>query len=192
MIEFTTESPESPMRFFTPSLYRRFNSEDDDIADAGQSEWDEATARYQHHLKRVLRGAPESVRDIARACFHDAVLSGMIYDPFGSGRPTSPAGIIPPSVQRPSPARLQLTLPGKSVGLVYLTWDSVIIHHTPDEWPSGNGPSLWLYDEVDEIWGKFGMYIHRILLSCGHIYEIPFYDVMRLEVAAPKPQIKPH
>lgn len=193
MFEQITEKPESPMRFFTPGLYLRFNSDDEDVADDAQSEWDEATARYQNHLKTVLRSAPESVRGIARACFHDAVVGNVVYDPYGGEQrfPHSPAGIIPPSLPRPSPTRMRLTLPDKAIGLVYLTWDAFIVHHTPPDWPSNRGPSHWLYDEVDEIWGRFGMYIHRILLSCGHIYEIPFYDVMRLEVSGQKLQITP-
>ena len=41
------------MLFFTPELYRRYNSQDDDIALAADAEWEAAIASYHQHLTRA-------------------------------------------------------------------------------------------------------------------------------------------
>ena len=38
-------------------------------------------------------------------------------------------------------------------------------------------PSCWLYDEVDLVWDRFGMYVHRILFSDGSVWVLPFARV---------------
>src|SRR5579883_174953 len=110
MFSEVTELSESPMRFFTPELFLRVNSNNDEIADAAQDEWEQSAQAYRHHLKKVLRHAPRSVGELAEACFHDAVVSGMTFDSFGRDAFSyQPAGRIPPVVPRPSPATIKLT-----------------------------------------------------------------------------------
>lgn len=189
MLFEVTEIPESPMRFFTPDLFLRVNSTNDDVADAAQGEWELAAQAYQYHLKKVLRSAPRNVAELASACYHDAVLSGVTYDPFGRELlPHGAGGRIPPLVPRPSPTTLKLTLPDRAVALVYLAWDSVRTFAPSPGWSEHQGPVLWLYDELDEVWSRFGMFIHRVLLSNGEVWEIPFYDVVRIEVTTSEVQ----
>jgi|SRR5579883_405209 len=189
MFSEVTELSESPMRFFTPELFLRVNSNNDEIADAAQDEWEQSAQAYRHHLKKVLRHAPRSVGELAEACFHDAVVSGMTFDSFGRDAFSyQPAGRIPPVVPRPSPATIKLTPPGRSTALVYLVWDGVRNFPPIPEWPEHNGPRLWLYDEIDEVWSRFGMFVHRILFNSGEVWEIPFYDVVRVEVVLPEPK----
>jgi len=184
MTEFTTEIRESPMRFFTPDLFLRFNSEDDEVADAAHEEWELLTAEYHHNLKKVLRNASESIRKLSDLCFHDAEVYDLSFDPSGRGgsHPAYIAGPrIPPFVSRPTPATMRLTLGNQSVCLIYFLWDG-LIHNSPvPNWPERQRSLLWLYDEIDEIWSNFGMYVHRILFSNGFIVEIPFYDVMIID-----------
>jgi len=43
------------MHYFTPELYLRYNSEEDDVADAADAEWEAALKGYRAHLD-VLAG----------------------------------------------------------------------------------------------------------------------------------------
>ena len=191
MIFEVTELPESPMRFFTPDLFLRVNSSNEEIADSAQEAWEFATHSYQHHLKTVLRSAPRNIVELAGACFHDAVIVGLTFDPYGRDPfQYSSGGRIPPSVPRPSPATFKLALAGRSIALVYLVWDGVTTTPPNPGWSEHKGPLLWLYDEIDEIWSRFGMFIHRILVSNGQVWEIPFYDVVCVE-ASTVPDSKP-
>jgi hypothetical protein len=89
-------------------------------------------------------------------------------------------------VLRFGPATIKLQLPGRAVVLVYRTWGNVEISATSGDWENWNGPRLWLYDEIDVAWAPFGMFVHRVLLSSGEVFEIPFSDVELIEVSAPK------
>lgn len=176
---------ESPMRFFTPELFLRVNSSDDAVADAAQEEWEAATEAYRHHLKKALRGATQSVAELARECFHDAAVQSWNY----GARVEQMARFVPESLMgviRFGPATITLQLPGRAVALVYHIWDEVRAHLAPAEWDERTGPKLWLYDEIDSVWPRFGMFVHRVLLSSGEVLEIPFSDADMIEVTAPK------
>ena len=70
-----TEKPsDSPMRFFTPELYVRFNSADDAEADVADAEWESAVAAYRRHLDGLRDRIPMQVRALADLCLHDAEL----------------------------------------------------------------------------------------------------------------------
>ena len=61
------------MRFFTPDLYLRFNSGDDEIADQANDEWEKAIDSYQTYLKNL--NLPESVKKLTEINLHDAELA---------------------------------------------------------------------------------------------------------------------
>jgi hypothetical protein len=179
---------ESPMRFFTPELFLRVNSRIDEVADDAQNEWEGAVEAYRHHLKKVLRVAPSGVGDLARECFHDAMVVSLRYESLGR---ESLRYLLPEPMlffhRRVGPATIRLTLPTRAIALVYLIWDEVRIHTPSPEWEERTGPKLWLYDEIDEVWSRFGMFVHRVLLSSGEVWEIPFTDVDQIQVTVPKP-----
>lgn len=187
MISEVTAVSESPMRFFTPEVCLRVNSANDQVADSAQAEWDSAVAAYRNHLKKVLRNAPPGIGALATACFHDANVVSLKFESLG--REPLPYLFPEPLLfftRRTGPATVKLTLPNKSVALVYLIWDEVRTHAASAEWEKRTGARLWLYDEIDEVWSRFGMFVHRILFNNGEVWEIPFTDVVQVEVAIPE------
>jgi hypothetical protein len=183
----TTEIPESPMRFFTPELFLRVNSPDDEVADAAHGDWEAAVDAYRHHLKKVLRAAPPGVHELAKRCLHDAEVLSLQYEALGR---ESQRYFFPEPMfffhRRTGPATIKLALPKRSIALVYLIWDEVRTHTPSTEWENQTEHRLWLYDEIDEVWSRFGMFIHRVLLNTGEVWEIPFMDVVTIEVAVPQ------
>src|SRR6266403_539801 len=63
-----------PMRFFTPELYVRFNSPDENEADRANEEWDAAIDRYTAHLAALHGKMPHHVAKLAEVSLHDAEL----------------------------------------------------------------------------------------------------------------------
>src|SRR5437763_15618878 len=61
------------MKFFTPELLDRFGSEDDDIADAAQEEWEQAIVRYRSHIQSFWPALPAPFREMFDTIpLHDA------------------------------------------------------------------------------------------------------------------------
>src|SRR5438046_1740046 len=76
-----TGKPSEPiMRFFTPELYARFNSSDDDVADRANEAWEKALQEYQRHLDAIRDQMPSQVRTVADLNLHDAELLGFEQD----------------------------------------------------------------------------------------------------------------
>src|SRR5689334_16436410 len=70
-----TDAPsEQVMRFFTPDLYIKFNSPDDDEADRADEASEAAIRAYRHHLDGLRDRMPSQVRKVAELCLHDAEL----------------------------------------------------------------------------------------------------------------------
>jgi len=176
------------MRFFTPELYLRFTSPDDAVADAANDEWEVATEAYRHHLQRLRERTRGGLAEIASSCFHDAEVVGHSpshpewelpfalwreFPPFRHMRELSPFPLLGTQV----PFSLALFLEGKPRVLTYIVWDEWQRHGPIGDWPQEKGTLRWLYDEVDAVWDRFGMYLHRILLSDGSVWEIPFSRV---------------
>ena len=59
------------MQFFTPELYRRYNSQDDEIALAADAEWEAAIVRYHQHLATLREKMPSQVIELSELCLHD-------------------------------------------------------------------------------------------------------------------------
>src|SRR6266436_1400265 len=67
-----TDMPsEHKMVFFTPELYRRFNSQDDEIALTADAEWEAAIVRYHEHLDSLYDKMPSQVKELSKLCLHD-------------------------------------------------------------------------------------------------------------------------
>ena len=61
------------MKFFTPDLLLRFGSDDDEVADAAQADWEKSDIAYKKHLTKILPGLPRNVQHFVKHfCLHDA------------------------------------------------------------------------------------------------------------------------
>ena len=161
------------MKFFKPSLYLRYNSPIDAVADRADHDWERTIRAYQKHLERFSKGMNERVRDLAeRLCLHDAELLSFQEEDV-STRPSNEPSFYP------GVATLSLKSEGKIVSLIYLLGDEVEESPPPKVWPFSNSRTHWLYDEIDLVDpGKHRLYQHRILLSDGRVISIAFYDVV--------------
>jgi hypothetical protein len=67
---------ETPMKYFTPELYIRGNSPDEDVVDGVEEEWERAIRRYRRRWGKIKAALPEGVRRFhdERICLHDARL----------------------------------------------------------------------------------------------------------------------
>src|SRR5437667_11946449 len=87
-----TATPSEPiMRFFTPELYARFNSSDDDVADRANEAWEKALQEYQRHLDAIRDQMPSQVRTVAGLNYHDAELIGLEQDVQSFAPSTQPS-----------------------------------------------------------------------------------------------------
>jgi hypothetical protein len=180
----TEKLSESPMRFFTPELYLRFASSDDAIADEANTEWDAVSEAYRRHTQQLRERSRFGLGEIASACFHDADHVG--HSPWHPDREAPHAlwrelpfpfmrEMLPLGGQ--VPFTVGLALEGHPLTLTYLLWDEWQRHGPINEWPQSKVAVRWLYDEVDLVWDRFGMYVHRILFSDGSVWVLPFSRV---------------
>lgn len=170
------------MRFFTPELYMRFNSSDDEVADRANEAWDKALQEYQRHLEAIRSRMTSQVRKIAELCLHDAELLGLeeehqslapFPEPFWPGPLWSAVAIV--SLKQ-----------GESIrSLIYMLWDRVRQYPSREDWPFSKARKHWLYDEVDVAADHRGMYLHRVLFSDGSVVEIPFVSAITSSVTLP-------
>ncbi len=170
------------MRFFTPELYRRFNSSDDNEADLANNEWESAIERYQTHLAGIEDKMPSQVRKLSELCLHDAAILGYEQEMQSS---FSFPGSASPSVLWMNIAIFSLGQEGILRSLIYLLWDRVREFPVPENWPFSQNKKCWLYDEIDLAGEQPGMFLHRILFSDGSISEIPFISVIQSVVTMP-------
>jgi hypothetical protein len=77
------------MKFFKPSLYLRYNSPIDAVADRADHDWERTVRAYQGHLERFSKGINERVKGLAeRVWLHDAELLSF-QDEDVSARPSN-------------------------------------------------------------------------------------------------------
>lgn len=122
-----TDAPfDQPMRFFTPDLYLRFNSSDDEIADLANDDWEKALGAYEAQLSRIQDKLSEQPRKLAELSLHDYELLGWDDSMQPDLRPTG----------APIPAWsavtvLSLRRRDEVVSLNYVLWDNVRRHPAP-------------------------------------------------------------
>lgn len=160
-MKLPTEKPiEQVMRFFTPELYVRFNSFDDEVADQADEDWETALKDYSRHLSKLRPWMPHEVKKLAKLNLHDAeVLAfrivGHSQSPFPHHR-----------------AEFSLKLDGQSIDLEYFLSGEVQVRDFGGERPFSKECPQWLYEELDA--DAQGMFLHRIMLSDGRVITIPF------------------
>jgi len=148
------------MKYFTPDLLVRADSEDYKIADAAHEAWEKATERYLEFLRTIRTKLHAGARLLTRKiCLHDARVKMV-----ATGE--NPLTLI---------LFLQLAAPS-SVG-VQLSYELVakpkmIVH--PQLAESGT-PLEWLYDEFDLVKKETARtFTHSILFTGGQEMQLRF------------------
>jgi hypothetical protein len=166
------------MRFFTPELYQRYNSPDDEIALAADTEWEEAIARYQQHLAVLHEKMPSQVIELSKLCLHDS----EILQRQEQQHPLDPCYFEDWSGPGPLPfwhglGTLAVRLEDELVILLYFLCDHITEQPAAHDWPFSKKHEHWLYDEV---WQRDDRpsFTHLILLSSGTVLAIPFATVL--------------
>ena len=173
------------MRFFTPELFIKFNSPDDEEADRADEEWETAIRKYRSHLEKIRDKMPSQVEELAGLSLHDAELldrepPSEQFLAVSAGSPLS-AWKEPDHRQFPfwyGFVVLSLQLDGEIYSLFYILSDRVRSQQAIKSWPFSKQQTHWLYDEVDVAPIGPGMFLHRVLLSDGTVIEIPFVSVL--------------
>jgi hypothetical protein len=171
------------MKFFTPELYVRFGSLDDDVADAANEEWERALKRYQRHYKKIAPHLPESLRHFHdEQCLHDADIVG----PAWLSLCTLPWNakdvvIVAQQVNTLLPEYLN-TL----AILQYAVTEDPVVEKPVTAAVFKAGQPNWLYEEVDLI--SPGVFQHEILISDGRVIRIRFHD-FRYHIARLLPDV---
>lgn len=165
---------DSGMRFFTPELYIRFNSPDDEIADRANEEWEEALAGYGEQLAQLRPKMPAAVRQLEELSLHDADFLGMDLQnqPLTGWNGHSDANLWLEF------AILSLQVKTEVLTLIYTIWDHVRESQMESDWPFSKERLHWMYDEIDLAPNRNELFVHRILFSDGSVVEIPFRSVM--------------
>ena len=167
------------MRFFTPELYVRFNSSDDEVADLANDEWEIAIESYQKHLDQIRDRLPSHVRNVSELCLRDAEVLTFQKEI------QVPAALFDAS--RSGPAWSVMAMLGLKQGdaiwtLLYFLADRVREYPAPADWPFAKQKKHWLYDEIDLAPGFPHVYLHRVLYSDGSVAEIPFGSVIAMSM----------
>ena len=160
------------MKFFTPELYLRFNSPDDQVADRANEDWESAIRAYRSHLDRLADQMPAQVKKLANLDLHDAE--------FLADEETSEPLLSLPF--EPFPLWFGFILAVKQgdeiVYLTFVLWDRIRRHEPEASWPFSKQRTHWLYDEIDADTDHPGRFLHRVLLSDGVVIEIPFVSAL--------------
>jgi hypothetical protein len=162
------------MKFFTPELFVRFNSADDEEADCANEEWEAAILAYRKHLDGLRDLMPSQVKRLADLCLHDAEVLAreQRIEPFFLLTPFEPfpfwSGLVILSIRQNN----------EIISLIYSLWDRLREYMPNENWPFSKLRTHWLYDEVDVSPNHRGMFLHRVLLSDGTIMEIPFLSAL--------------
>lgn len=159
------------MKYFTPELFVRTNSPNEDEAEAASAEWERRLQRARKHFNRIKPQLPESVRKFCEeCCLHDA-------DVFGPARlsvQTLPWGFQDVVIVVQNSNTL---FPEHRSTLTFLQY--AVTAEPTVETPVRSqvfrpGQPVWLYDEVDIL--EPSRFSHSILLSDGRVVRLQFRE----------------
>jgi hypothetical protein len=147
------------MKYFTPELYIRGNSEDADSLIGIERDWDKALERYERRRTSIKASFPENVQRFQESgpCLHDAELLQMF--------------------QEGEQFILELQPQDATTNIVILNFtlaQNPVIHTEalPEEIRSPR--AFWLYEEFDI--DRRGQYSFEVLLSNGWVASLKFSD----------------
>jgi hypothetical protein len=165
----------SRMRFFTPELYRAFNSQDEDTADRANEAWEKAIRAYQRHLAAICERLPQPSRSILETNYHDweLIACDQSAEPHAFYR--RDAGWSDPLVA--DVGIVSLSSGGVVNSLFYILWDH--LRWCPEPQGEKAEHPVWLYDELDVAHELEPQFVQRILFSDMSVLEIPFTSVLR-------------
>ena len=147
------------MKFFTPELYVRFNSDVASVANRADADWERALAAYRKHLRSIRLKLPASVACLANdSCLHDA-------EYLGFSKMTMPA-------MTGDVAMIAVRKDGAVNFLVYVLDDEPMVTRPLEADVFDVSQPHWLYDEV-AVAGD-GVFQHDILLSDGRVLSVRF------------------
>lgn len=172
---------DSIMRFFSPELYMRFNSADEEEANRAEEAWETAIQDYHKHLGTLRERMPSQVRKLAELCLHDAELlsCSQEVEPI-----LTTMDLFFPCPRWSAVAVLSLKHDKQVTLLIYILWDRLREFPPIPDWRFSKARKHWLYDEVDtagqesDLGRPLGLFLHRILFSDGSILEVPFASVL--------------
>lgn len=152
------------MRYFTPELYRRYNSSNDATANRADEEWEAAIESYGEYLNSIRERLPKRVAWLAEMNLHDAELLDV-------GR----RGELPTLM---SVAVLPLRSDDRITILLYRQTQEPSVVVSPTSWPFSKEPLHWLYDEIALVCDAPLTFQHSILVSDGRVLQIQFNDLV--------------
>jgi hypothetical protein len=147
------------MKYFTPELFGRFCSPDEDISYEAHHEWDQAIVRYRRRWQRIKSHFPESVRrfEDSSICLHDAQVLTI-------GRTGETFVMV-----------MELDPPFQDIVVLTFTLNGepeIDPAALPDSEPSTY--VWWMYEEFDLDRRK--NYSLEVLLSNGWLVKVPFRE----------------
>jgi hypothetical protein len=148
------------VRFFTPQLYVRSQSEEEDVLNETEQLWQDAVQRYDAQLQALLPVVPGGVRELfGNYHLHDA-------DVLAFGQQGDCFFML-----------VQLDPPYRTLILTYTLTEPAWIDRSalPPQYTSPHPE--WLYDEVDVVQKDPAIFEHAILLSNGYELRLHFRDL---------------
>jgi hypothetical protein len=166
---------EVAMKYFTPDLIARGQSDDSRVLDEVEALWDERCQRYNTHLTSLRDELCPGLRHIeANYYLHDARVRSM-------GRRDGTFVIV---LQLDTPPHSLLTFCYELVEPLRIDRDIL-----PKSIRSGEDSADWLYDEIEKVPGEPPTWRQAILLSNGWEIGIHFRDVKveKMQAVLPTP-----
>jgi hypothetical protein len=161
------------VKYFTPDLIVRGQSEDDRVLNEVEALWDERCQRYNSHLASLRDELCPGLRHIEDHYYlHDARVRGM-------GQRDGAFVIV---LRLDTPPHSLLTFRYEVVEPPRIDRDVL-----PESVRSGGDSADWLYDEIEKVPGEPPTWRQSILLSNGWEIGIHFRDVKVEEMQAVLP-----
>jgi hypothetical protein len=161
------------MKYFTPDLIARGQSQDSRVLDEVETLWDERCARYQAHLAALRDELCPGLRRIEDNYYlHDATVRGM-------GCQVGSFVIV---LQLDTPPHSLLTFRYELVEPPRIDRDVL-----PESARTCGDLAEWQYDEIEKVLGQPPTWRQSILLSNGWQVVVHFHDVHVEEMQAVLP-----